>query len=88
MRIIVRIVRGWKGIGMDVPRSLIWGVHGRICSMRRRGWGRRGSCLKELDDAGLLRYKGRGEENYESGGYCGLQVCEVILKVLTSQRAD
>jgi hypothetical protein len=27
---------------MGVPRLLVWGVQGRICFMRRRGWDRRG----------------------------------------------
>lgn len=40
MRIIVRIVRGWRRIGMDVRRLLIWGVRGRICFMRGENLGK------------------------------------------------
>ena len=50
MRIIVRIVHGWRGIGMDVRRLLIWGVRGRICFMRRRGWDARDLYQRRLDD--------------------------------------
>jgi len=54
MHIIVRIVHGWRGIGMGVPRLLIWGVRGRICFMRKRGWDRRDLCRRGLDDEGEM----------------------------------
>ena len=41
MRIIVRIVRGWRKIVMAVPRLLIWGVLVQIYFMRRESWDRR-----------------------------------------------
>lgn len=32
-------VQGWKRIGMDVRKLLIWGVRERICFIRRRLFG-------------------------------------------------